>query len=51
MLWLVISDHESDKAFVGRALCDRRFLRRRKSLRPEAEKRGVNAKVAAKLLG
>ena len=41
LLWLVISDHESHKEFVGRALCDRRFLRFGKNLRPEAEKRGV----------
>ena len=42
MLWLVISDHESDKAFVGRALCDRRFLRCRKNLQINLQQPSVS---------
>lgn len=42
MLCLVIADYKSDKEYVGRALNDHRFVRRRGNLRPEAEQQRLN---------
>ena len=42
LLWLVISDHKSDKEYVGRALNDQRVVRRRRKAEQEAEQQRLN---------